>query len=83
MRELPRAAGPGLVCSPEPRQAFCSPILCSRLGGVGQEEPQAAAQDSGNLPGWSVKGTGLVVGSTEVLWATSPSLQGSHLHRRV
>ncbi|XP_032266458.1 ELMO domain-containing protein 3 isoform X3 [Phoca vitulina] len=54
----------------------------SRLGGVGQEEPQAAAQDPGNLPGWSVKGTGLV-GSTEVLWATSPSLQGSHLHRRV
>lgn len=80
---LPRAAGPGLVCIPTPLQAFSSPILCSRLGSVGQEEPKAATQDPGNLPGRSVKGTGLIVGTTEVLWDTSPSLQGSHLHRSV
>ncbi|XP_045664773.1 ELMO domain-containing protein 3 isoform X1 [Ursus americanus] len=80
---LPRAAGPGLACSPEAPQAVCSAVPCRRLGGVGQEEPQAAAQDPGNLPGWGDKGTGLAVGSTEGLWASSPSLQGSHLHRRV
>ncbi|XP_061066668.1 ELMO domain-containing protein 3 isoform X2 [Eubalaena glacialis] len=55
----------------------------SRLGGVGQEEPQTAAQDLGDLLGWSVKGTGLPVGGAEVCWATSPSLQGSHFHRSV
>lgn len=66
-------------CTLQPR----SPLLCSRLGSVGQEEPKAAAQDPGELLGWSVKATGLPVGSTEVLWATSPSLQGPHFHRRV
>ncbi|KAM9721328.1 ELMO domain-containing protein 3 isoform 4-T5 [Dama dama] len=55
----------------------------SRFGGVGQEEPQTAAQNPGDLLGWSVKGTGLPVGDTEVLWATGPSLQGSHFHGRV
>ncbi|XP_029088584.1 ELMO domain-containing protein 3 isoform X2 [Monodon monoceros] len=55
----------------------------SRLGGVGQEEAQTAAQDPGDLLGWSVKGTGLPVGGAEVCWATSPSLQGSHFHRSV
>ncbi|XP_036291765.1 ELMO domain-containing protein 3 isoform X5 [Pipistrellus kuhlii] len=58
--------------------------LCpQRLGSVGQEEPTAAAQDPGDLLGWSVEGTDLLAGSTEVLWGSSPSLQGPHFHRRV
>ncbi|XP_066233917.1 ELMO domain-containing protein 3 isoform X10 [Saccopteryx leptura] len=55
----------------------------SRLGSVGQEEPKAAAQDPGDLLGQSIKGTVLLVGSTEALQDTSPSLPGAHLHRRV
>ncbi|XP_064233942.1 ELMO domain-containing protein 3-like isoform X4 [Aotus nancymaae] len=55
----------------------------SRRGSIGQEEPTATAQDPGAVFGQGVKGTGLLVGSTEVLQARSPSLQGSHLHRRV
>jgi hypothetical protein len=58
-------------------------LLCSRLGSIGQEEPTATTQDPGDLPGPGVKGTGLLVGATEVLWATGSSLKGSHLHRCV
>lgn len=71
------------MVQPTASSRLLSSLLCSRLGSVGQEEPKAAAQDLGELLGRSVKGTGLLVRSTEVLWATSPSLQGSHFHRRV
>ncbi|KAM4804909.1 ELMO domain-containing protein 3 isoform X5 [Urocitellus parryii] len=54
----------------------------SRFGSVGQEEPTAAAQDPGELPGPGIKGTGLLVG-TEVPWTTSLSHLRSHLHRCV
>ncbi|XP_008052715.1 ELMO domain-containing protein 3 isoform X2 [Carlito syrichta] len=55
----------------------------SRLGSVGQEESTAAAEDPGDPLGQGVQGTGLLFGSTEVRWAASSSLQGSHLHRCV
>lgn len=42
-------------------------MLYSRRGIAGQEEPTAAAQDPGELLGWSVKGAGLLIGNTEVL----------------
>lgn len=78
----PRAVGPWTV-HPSPLKPFVPDALGSRLGSVGQEEPTAAAQDSGDLLGWSIEGTDLLAGSTEVLWGTSPSLQGPHFHRCV
>ncbi|XP_037663726.1 ELMO domain-containing protein 3 isoform X3 [Choloepus didactylus] len=54
-----------------------------RLGSVGQEEPEAAAQGPGELLGPCITGSGLPAGSPQVPGPTSHTLQGPHLHGRV